>query len=873
MKVWNNFNIIQANGLSFTKIRKNSSKVVGKTGRIYFYNPSNKQNGGYIDIFTSICYYRTSNNKQYTATDLNNYKTTASFVGNMVISSYDNEQAANDYLYYSDSVGTTIKKTHSEYRMRQKEQVKPTDNSQDWIDTGRYRDSPDFDVLQDSCHCGQEYVWTMVGYLCDGINKCKKYRLQYKPDCSSIFIDYTPIIEKIGEIVEQSSSECGTHEYEEVKEGTICGSEANELYGQSFPPFNKYETTYGYIRSYIGDWERIHCDGPIKYDLLRENSFECGYYETRDDVETSEQCGSYIKTNYPTVPNIVDTNKYTFKIIHKMRTSPYPTNTDEMSRDEWVWFEENTEYQATILESNSCECGYFYLKNVPTDEYICGSELGEGYVSTTQYRKHIEYKYCGETQLEATGNQSWQASDSQSCECGYRVTGYSIDTTYEYICGDSVDSLDNGYMYYKKYKFTSCTDGSNKVFDKTDIQYAKASHSSVYEDECLFDADTNANTTLKRTTYRTYYDENEQQNVKVFCNNEYIVLSVTETKKSSSCGYKERWIVDGEVCCGNIDFNNQPTLTIVSTEGAWIREGNKFTSNKIGNSQSTVLMINFSLNVGSNVYINYDISSEGCCDKLYTSKVMDEPVASGTSVSYSTVTGGTKQDKYNLGFVNGGNHTVYLKYQKDSSVSSGRDNVIVNLTASNSTCTEFSRYNLEVFEYSIDSGTTWLRKDPSEYRYGSLIETNSEKCGYIPKLVQWKRLCPDITADDYKKPEDIDDCVVCKSQSNAPTLFAKEYEQESTDGGITWVNTGNERSEQMLKWKSPACGYTGDTYEYRWTDVSCDGVDLWGTRTSFVSYDNGANWEEVPNSTVRMIKEENSAQCQPIEPEPTEPQP
>jgi len=44
----------------------------------------------------------------------------------------------------------------------------------------------------------------------------------------------------------------------------------------------------------------------------------------------------------------------------------------------------------------------------------------------------------------------------------------------------------------------------------------------------------------------------------------------------------------------------------------------------------------------------------------------------------------------------------------------------------------YDKYNLQVKEVSYDSGSTWSAVTPTETQLGTLIEANSENCGYIP---------------------------------------------------------------------------------------------------------------------------------------------
>lgn len=871
MEIWNKLQTIIMYNLTFTKVKKGYNIYPETTGKIYFYNEDiSTRGGGYIDLYTSTCYYKPTGDVPFTVTRLTDSSKVVEFNTPVVLGTYDSVNTCFNYLFWSESMnnpntGETniIIKEHTEYRRREKEQVKPTDDSQDWTDTGNYRDDPDFEPIVDSCHCSTEFRWLLNGTICDGVNKCKKYRLQRKIDCDSEWEDIRPEIDKIGEVIEYDSSECGTYEYKEEWDDTpYCGSELNEKYGYHLVPTNKYKLKYAYIKKIDSDtWEIVDCGIPLGYELLRENSFECGWIGTKEESTVEEDlCGSVVKEKYPTLTNIVETNKYDVYTIHHFETEPYPTNTDDMLEDEWVWKETGITYSATTVEANSCDCGYFYLQWDAVEEYSCGSALGSGYTETTKYQKYIENKYCGGNLLEPSGNIEWRVSDDESCECGYRISGYSIDESvgYEYVCGTGIEGLDEGYMYYKTYLYRECVDGSNREYDKSNIRYEKPRHSTVEEEECEYDESLSANTTLVVTRYRTYYDENEGDYKKVDCDG-YVILNVTRYPLSSDCGYSEKWIASGTVCCGNIEYVNPLELNIVSTRGDWTVENNKFTSNTISGDSETLLKVEFSLNFNADVYINYDISSEANFDKFFYSDILPinnediNPSRGGVS--------GEKTGQYKISNVSRGYHIIFFKYQKDSGTDTGRDNVIVTLTAERTSCTEFAKYEAEYFTYSVDNGENWITPQPTEWRYGRLLETNSEECGYVPTLEHWILVCPDITYDTAVSG---DSCTVCENYNGAPTMFAIEKKQISYDGGKTWndVIPLETRTEKILKWKADKCGYTGDITENRWTDEYCNGKDLYGTRTTWVSSDNGVSWKPIPESATIEIKEKNSPQCQ-----------
>ena len=870
MNIWQNITSIVNNNLEFTKIKY---RKVTDDAKGYIYFDDGQGADCFVDMAIRYLYYlREPTEEYYTSYPLSNGQV-VELDTPMRISTYTKLDAVNNYLFWADdpdyeappegednvpTEDTIIKISSTELRLREKEQVRPTDQTQEWTDTGNFRDDADFDVKTDDCSCGILFRWVSVGNICDGVNLCDKLQFQRKIDCNSEWEVYQPEIYKVGEVIEYDSGICGTHEYkEDWLDDLFCGSYLNAEYSNDYVPTSKYKIKVPFIKKKTDEeWTQLNCKTIIDIELIKTNSFECGWESTRETYEyDNDLCGDVAMEKYPELNGLTSTNKYNVTITHHWKTEPYPTNTDDMTEDEWVWTETATTYSANVSETNSCDCGYYYLQFDETDEYACGSTLGEGYTETTMYVKQIENKYCGGVLLEPTGVEKWVAYDTKSCECGYRVTSSTTEYDYTYVCGDTLgDGYDDGYMYYKKIvkTYRQCVDGSNQELTNTQESYLKAQHSESSVTTCVLNEEYNAYIDKLVTKYRTYYDENDKAYKLVECGGNNIVTNTSLTVKSKDCGWKEKWAVSGSVCCGNLD-GEPPVLTITETSGNWIRNNNQFTSNKISHNQSTTQTIKFTLSKDARIELHYDVSSEGSYDRFYYSEI------DGTSATL----GGWAGEKNGFATFNvtAGEHSVILKYTKDGSNSVGRDNVIVTLVLADKQCTEYGKYNLEVYRYSTDSGNTWVTKLPEEYRYGSLIESKSEECGYVPRLEHWVLVCPDIT---YDTAQNGDECTICSTYNGAPTMFAIEKKQYSIDGGKTWTDVTplETRTERILKWKADKCGYTGDTFEYRWTDTYCNGTNLMGTRTTFVSSDNGKTWSEVEGTSIIALKEENSSECQ-----------
>lgn len=99
------------------------------------------------------------------------------------------------------------------------------------------------------------------------------------------------------------------------------------------------------------------------------------------------------------------------------------------------------------------------------------------------------------------------------------------------------------------------------------------------------------------------------------------------------------------------------------------------------------------------------------------------------------------------------------------------------------------------------------------------------------------------------------------------TKMTKEKEQQSTDGGNTWTDTGNYRTgSTVLEVNSTDCGYVEP--QYRWkaapqSDYMCSGTSKYYKVYYEVSYDGGTTWQHVqPEQTRRgNLIEADSTDC------------
>ena len=110
-------------------------------------------------------------------------------------------------------------------------------------------------------------------------------------------------------------------------------------------------------------------------------------------------------------------------------------------------------------------------------------------------------------------------------------------------------------------------------------------------------------------------------------------------------------------------------------------------------------------------------------------------------------------------------------------------------------CVGYDKHQQEKQQVSYDNGTTWEDVVPANTRTGSLIEHNSDDCGYVPETVyRWVTI-----SDEYM-------CVGFDKHT-------MEKKQQSVDGGTTWTDVvpTETRAGELIEENSEDCGYTDFT--------------------------------------------------------------
>lgn len=169
-----------------------------------------------------------------------------------------------------------------------------------------------------------------------------------------------------------------------------------------------------------------------------------------------------------------------------------------------------------------------------------------------------------------------------------------------------------------------------------------------------------------------------------------------------------------------------------------------------------------------------------------------------------------------------------------------------------------NKYKREKQQYSNDSGRTWIDVSPANYRRGRLIEAGSEDCN----TVEWKEVTGSwfcVNAEPITKWVTVSGEYVCDTGNK----YAKEKEQVSEDGGMTWTDTGQTRAGTLIEVNSEDCGYTPPTPTIQ-TYLTIQSLEDNNTigfkcnlnnvkRTISISTDNGVTWTGKTSSTSGKI--------------------
>ena len=141
-------------------------------------------------------------------------------------------------------------------------------------------------------------------------------------------------------------------------------------------------------------------------------------------------------------------------------------------------------------------------------------------------------------------------------------------------------------------------------------------------------------------------------------------------------------------------------------------------------------------------------------------------------------------------------------------------------------CVGTDKYYVQKRQYSYDSGTTWNDVVPEETQRGSLYESGSTDCGYVPP-----------TPPQYRTTSGTPYCT-------GYDLYVNVYSQVSYDEGITWETTAT--TITLVQENSPQCGYVPSYQNQYFTIEAIDsGMKVTSTGRFDYSLDSGSTWNTL----------------------------
>lgn len=187
-------------------------------------------------------------------------------------------------------------------------------------------------------------------------------------------------------------------------------------------------------------------------------------------------------------------------------------------------------------------------------------------------------------------------------------------------------------------------------------------------------------------------------------------------------------------------------------------------------------------------------------------------------------------------------------------------------------CDGFNKYNKER-KYISNDGNRWFQTDT--YRIGSLIESNSADCGYVPRIeyeYQWVITTQTICVGYnkyylYKKQRRIknsgsawEDIVPTETSYNGNGTMPPQLIEENSQGcGYTPPVEPQYKYELMdiqNYWICDVCP-NGAKPLFKWNETSdtvCVGRDLYYIDEYQVSYDYGNTWQNVSPKITRTVR-------------------
>ena len=223
----------------------------------------------------------------------------------------------------------------------------------------------------------------------------------------------------------------------------------------------------------------------------------------------------------------------------------------------------------------------------------------------------------------------------------------------------------------------------------------------------------------------------------------------------------------------------KPVL-FTKAEGNWAQNINAFTSNKIGDSQSTIEKVYFKNLSGQTITISYDVDSEKNYDYLTIFALDSETETIATSKANGTANGSYGMvGSVDFTFPDDEEHFICFKYSKDGSGDSGQDNAIVTFPPELFGEVKWVLVGEVIrYEYENESNTLYkcIYQDLQQTLNGVLTDTHKDGALISKEVMTADIISPNDTIElnntsyEVAVPE-VDPDTVYSLSFNSPTLI------------------------------------------------------------------------------------------------------
>lgn len=536
-----------------------------------------------------------------------------------------------------------------------------------------------------------------------------------------------------------------------------------------------------------------------------------GYYADQVNIFDSYITGNLIQSNSP---NCMSNIQYIWIVVESeyvcINNNKYQKLKQQVSYDNGTtWSDTGTTKAGTLIELNSNDC-----KNIQPGETIEKWEAITGYMCDGYDSYTVEAKYIstdsGQTWTDTGETRKKELIKTNDERCGYVPQEYQYD--WDPVVGEYICSMQSDGSYCKYFKL-------EKVRSLDGIHW-EAVNPPIY-----------------------------QQGDEIACG---LSQCHTDRYDEPSCIQQQRWMsVPGEYECVN---------------------NNKYYKMQLQLSDDCAITW---YDANPPVYQAGDLieANSGDCAPVYTYQyyqwetVPNDFECDGTSKYAKEVYKGSvdgnvweivQPPQYRRGQLietnseDCGYHTPQYRW-----VTVSGDYI----------CDGYDKYAKEKQQVSNDGGVTWSDVSPANYRKGSLIQTNSTDCGYIPPtVITWEEvpdhyICEEVTPA-YTKWEDVPGQYVCDGVNK----YHKQIKMVSFDG-TNWTAAVPPEYQQgsLIEYNSTDCGYVPPVEPvYQWIDTDeyiCDGYNKYVKEKQQVSMDNGETWSDTGETRTGSLIEENSPDC------------